>query len=269
MVQRMANDEEDSSQFDPDDYEPDLPIPYDPTKLQVALRSLNYLGDDPYLSMQVTNVAIVDDFLMQVEAEAAKEQIQNDRVPIDQLVFLTAQTQMWLFAVYELLRTWRQRVSDALKLHNNGGLQLKIDHLRKGDGLAEFGSQIRARQLEAVRDDPMLVEKLRSDQRRVHVIFGTIEALRVSIAKHEVAGMRNSIAHMPGYARLDLMTGSLKYELSMGPVIYDYVSRRGIADGIRAIPDGDAPTAENIASYEEAMKTMRAGPPDFPPSQEF
>ncbi|HRJ97947.1 MAG TPA: hypothetical protein PLL78_14825 [Fimbriimonadaceae bacterium] len=29
----------------------ELPQPYDPAKLQVALRSLCLLGDDPYLSM--------------------------------------------------------------------------------------------------------------------------------------------------------------------------------------------------------------------------
>ena len=265
----MQGEEEYAEDLDLSSGDDELPKPYDPAKLQVALRSLCFLGDDPYLSMQVTNVAIVDDFLVQVEAQAAREHIQNDRVPIDQITFLSAQTQMWLFAIYELLRTWRQRVSEALKLHENGGLQFKIDHLRQKDGPADFGSQVRARQLEAVRDDSDFVEKLRSDQRRVHVIFRTIEALRISIAKHEVAGIRNSIAFMPGYARLDLMTGSLKYELSMGTVIYDYVSRRGIADGIRAIPDGDAPTAEDIDSYEEWIKALRTSPPEFPSTEDF
>jgi hypothetical protein len=265
----MEGEDKYAADFELGNGDNEMPQSYNPAKLQLALRSLSLLGDDPYLSMQVTNVAIVDDFLVQVEAQAAREHIKNDRVPIDQLTFLSAQTQMWLFAMYELLRTWRQRVSEALKLEENGGLQLKIDYLRQKDGPADFGSQVRARQLEVVRDDPAFVEKLRSDERRVHVIFRTIEALRVSIAKHEVAGIRNSIAFMPGYARLDLMTGSLRYELSMGTVIYDYVSRRGIADSIRAVLDRDAPTAEEIESYEEWLRSLRTSPPDLPTTAGF
>ena len=252
-----------------ENYEPETPPSYDPAKLGVALRALTFLGDDPYLSVQVTNVAIVDDFLVQLETEALRAQIRDDRTPMDHLVFLSAQTQMWIFAIYELLRTWRQRATDALKLLETGGLEPKIDHLKSKTGPADFGSQVRAKQLEMLRDDPLAAGKLREDLRRVHMPFRTIEALRVSIAKHENAKQPNSIAYMPGYARLDYLTGSLKYELGTGAVIYDYVTRREMADSVRAILDGGVPSQEEIDRYEQAMKEIRNAPPVFPQEGDF
>ena len=40
-------------------------------------------------------------------------------------------------------------------------------------------------------------------------LFGAVEALRVTLAKHEVPKSRRMMAEAPGYARMDLFTGSL------------------------------------------------------------
>jgi hypothetical protein len=40
-----------------------------PSTLRQALCKLNFLGDDPFLRMQAFNLAIVDQFLMELESQ--------------------------------------------------------------------------------------------------------------------------------------------------------------------------------------------------------
>jgi hypothetical protein len=44
-------------------------------------------------------------------------------------MLLNALSQQWLFALYELLRIWRERAKDVVKWHVNGGLELKAEAL--------------------------------------------------------------------------------------------------------------------------------------------
>src|SRR5258706_2878011 len=86
------------------------------TTIRDALSSLP-LFDDIYLKMQATNLDVVDDFLEQQEHQLLEELFEQERTPIPITVFVTALSQMWGFAVYELMRTWRQRVRDSLPSH--------------------------------------------------------------------------------------------------------------------------------------------------------
>src|SRR5690606_7998002 len=152
------------------------------------------------------------------------------------LAFLSAISQMWIFAAYELLRTWRQCADDIVKWADNGGLQTKLDQLRKPAPFAHFGKEMRARQIEQVMADPVLIQKVREHQKRVYLPFVQLESLRVSIAKHEVSGRKKSVALMPTYGRINRWCGSLDFELSHGAVVLGTLSRRDVADAIRAIP---------------------------------
>jgi len=95
-----------------DDYEEDAPR-YGPASsvqsgsLREALCGLSLLGDDPFLSGQAFNLAIVDEWLTQIEEELMRQLFREDRTPMPEAVFVSAQSQMWIFATYELLRTWR------------------------------------------------------------------------------------------------------------------------------------------------------------------
>src|SRR5574337_1181491 len=86
-----------------------------PKKLALAevLQSLP-LFDDLYLRMQATNLQIVDGFLEEQELALLKEYLQLERTPIPFLMFVSALSQLWVFGVYELLRTWRHRVQSVL-----------------------------------------------------------------------------------------------------------------------------------------------------------
>lgn len=145
-----------------------------------------------------------------------KAYADDDRTPVADSMFLSAQSQMWIFAAYELLRTWRARAKATLKLHENGGLDLKIAALRDTPGFRHIGAEMRADQFARFRDDASLVQQLREHLRRSHIPFRRMEALRVSLAKHEVAGRPDALPFAPGYARIDHFSRTMRYEI-FGP----------------------------------------------------
>lgn len=256
---------------DSDDYEergnaePEYrdPAGIDSSELRTALSSLYLLGDDPYLRIQAFNLSIVDQFIMQLEYEALGKLGEEQRTPMPEAVFLSAQSQMWIFAAYELLRTWRERAKDVLKLHANGGLQLKIDALEQELGFVHIGREIRAAQLRKVLDTPELLDQIATDLRLTHMSFARLEYIRVALAKHEVGGNKRAIAYMPGYGRINRWCGSLDYEIEIRGGVLGAISRRDIADDLRAISNREnPPTDDDLRSFDAFMK----GPPSNPPS---
>lgn len=77
------------------------------SELRQALTGLPLLGDDMFLRMQAFNLTIVDQFLMQLESEVLQKLVQEERTPVPEAALLSALSQMWVFAAYELMRTWR------------------------------------------------------------------------------------------------------------------------------------------------------------------
>ena len=99
---------------DPGEDPSDEPEYRDPSEVQQsevnnALTSLSLFGNDPYLPMQAFNLSIVDQFIMGLEYEVLEKLVQEERTPLAEAVFLPAQSQMWIFAIYGVLRTWRER----------------------------------------------------------------------------------------------------------------------------------------------------------------
>lgn len=225
----------------------------EPRELVAGLMSLVLLSDDLAMVSQAYNVGTVDKFIMSLEMDFLRSRFVEDR-PREMLgggLFLSAQTEMWIFAAYELLRSWRERAKLALKLHENGGLDAKISHLaRKPDW--DYASLMVARQLTQVRDDPSLVGKIKDDLRRSHVPFHLIEWVRVQLAKHQEPG--NSKSFIRSHPMMDRDTGSLNYQLTQGPLILDTLSRRDLADALRNLNDSEVPTEETIASFDAFRK---------------
>ena len=256
----------DSSKPAPRDEEPDVEIEtddgpeYRPTEeidmwqLPQSLGRLAMFDGDPYLNMQATNLGMIDRWLIDMETSVQRELISEERTPTSTM-FLSALTQMWLFAMYELMRTWRQRAKEVLKLVENSGVELKIKALEEELGYQHLGRELRAMQLREVQENPELAVKVERDLRRTHIIFAQLEFLRIALAKHEVRGRPNMIAIGPGYARIDNWTGSLTYELSNGRDIMGYISRREISDAIRAIDhDGEPQSSKELEEFDRFMK---------------
>lgn len=254
--------EEQTQHDDPDceDY-PDtepcyaLPEAIEPGALLMALAQLHLLGSDPYMGMQAHNLDLVDQFLMDLEYRVLREWFESERTP-PEAHFLGAQSQMWIFAAYELLRTWRQRAREIVKWGTSGGLQQKLEALKQiDDGYKHYGREVRIAQLEEVIRAPAIIEVLQGQLRITHVPFTRLEHIRVAMAKHEVSGRAKSVALMPGYGRLNMHCGSLDYELENGRYIIGTISRRDIADEIRALDvTATPPTQEQLNEFDAFME---------------
>lgn len=236
-------------------YEEDTPRSHDeiePDELVSALSSLTLLRDDLALSSQAFNIAAVDQFLMRLEMDFLRSRWDED-TPRDptRTIFLGAQTEMWIFAAYELMRSWMERAKLAIKLAENGGLEAKISHLL-GRPSWDYGSQMVSRQLARVRDEPGLIERLRGDLLRAHMPFHLLSWVRVQLAKHQEPG--NDKSFVRSHPMMDRWTGSLNYELTRGPVIAMKMSRRDLADSLRGLNDPTVPPPEAIASFDEFRK---------------
>lgn len=68
------------------------------------------LMEDVFLSMQARNLLLVDAYLRDLEQGFAAEWAQGERLPLPSAMLVSAMAQMWVFAAYEMLRTWRQWV---------------------------------------------------------------------------------------------------------------------------------------------------------------
>lgn len=205
--------------------------------------------------MQAFNLGVVDQFITTLEYQVLEKLSIEEQTPVPEASFLSAQSQMWIFAAYELMRTWRQRVRDMIKWYENGGLTAKLAQLEKDDGYRHFGRQIRATQIKTILSNPGLVDALRRDMKRTHIPFRRLEAIRISLAKHEVSKKSGSVALYPGYGRINSWCGSLDYDLENGQYSMGTINRRDIADEIRALAANDSvPSDDDIASFDEFMR---------------
>jgi hypothetical protein len=217
------------------------------TLLRGVLRELPLLGEDVYLTMQATNLGMVDDFLMGLEASVLSEYGELDRTPLESAAFLSAVSQLWIFGVYELLRTWRQRVRDALQLDSElralapGERQEPTPSAPAQIAGASPGFDRRQamseKTIQRVASDPTYIESIRAASDKTESLFRRIEALRVHLAKHEVPKVRGSVAFAPGYGRIDMETGSIYYQFEVRPPQVDVLSRRAIADACRGFAE--------------------------------
>lgn len=183
------------------------------------------LFDDLFLSMQGQNIMLVDFQLRDFERDLLRELIEIERTPFPATLFVSALSQMWIFAVYELLRTWRQRIKD---LKRNA---LKPPAPRTGH--SRLAGLYYNDQLDKLRKEPKYGKELDRAFNRLEPLFRRIEALRMNLAKHEVPKTQGVPAVAPGYGRIDGLDGSISWQIDLGDNAVDIVSRRDIADELR------------------------------------
>jgi hypothetical protein len=93
-----------------------------------------------FLHMQLINIELVDRYLEQLEADLLNEYDQRESTPLPQAMFVSAISQMWIFAFYELLRTWKQWVENLFNMGNNLMLWIKV---RKGSKNVNYTFRIK------------------------------------------------------------------------------------------------------------------------------
>jgi hypothetical protein len=185
------------------------------------------LFDDLFLSMQGQNIMWVDFYLRDLERDLLRELVEIERTPFPATLIVSALSQMWIFAVYELLRTWRQRIKD---------LKRDAQKLRAPTtARSRLSGLYYDRQLANLRKKPKYGNELDQALDHMEPIFRRIEALRMNLAKHEVPKMHGTPAMAPGYGRIDGMDGSISWQIDLGNNSVDLVSRRSLADQLRRL----------------------------------
>jgi hypothetical protein len=203
------------------------------------------LFDDLFLRMQAFNLGLVDEYLSELESKLTMELIDTERTP-SSTIFVAALAQLWVFGVYEILRTWRHRSNSILAFaakvksstlaerrrlieDKKRELQSSVGHLSADMRWAHYQKAVR---------DQRFRKRLARFVDRFEFTFRRIEALRVALAKHEMpddAGGRGIPAMNPGYARIDTVSASIQWQTSLretpsGHMEVDVLTRKGIAE---------------------------------------
>ena len=212
--------------------------------LMDALLSLPLFEENIFLKMQAQNIAMVDDYLCELEKDLLRESIETDKTPIPSALFLGALSQMWIFAVYELLRTWRQMIREIVEIagksfaSDSGNQRMrsikkkKIKRPKISEEVIEGYYNIPFRKFAS---NPKMIEILLEAKAAIDPVFRRIVELRIMLAKHEVAGAQGVRANAPGYSRIDMMTGSLYWMVDKKDGTSETISRRSLSDGFRQV----------------------------------
>lgn len=216
----------------------------DAASLSETLRSLPLL-DDLFLATQALNIELVDDHIEDLETALLREYIETERTPTATALFVSALSQMWVFAVYELLRTWRQRAQEIIEwsqtLRPLEGREREEALMRKRAEVERRAAEARDAdtrwQLFERASDEAFINDLRTALNRAELTFRRIEAARVTLAKHEIPKSKRAYAAAAGYGRIDATTGSIQWSIELGRNETELVSRRDLADDLRGLAD--------------------------------
>jgi len=212
-------------------------------RIRDALEALPVL-DDLYLRMQAMNIDLVDAYLPGMESDLLKEYMEIERTPIEMALLVSALSQLWIFGLYELLRTWRQRALDVARF---GEALNAVNQSEKEQIIAKQKAKIKAavtldgfdtvywQPYEKAARDEKFVESIHSAVDQSEGLFRRIEALRISLAKHELPKDKGSFAMAPGYGRIDMTDGSIYWQVVLQGNEVDLVSRQSIARNCRAL----------------------------------
>jgi hypothetical protein len=194
--------------------------------------------------MQAMNIDLIDAYLSDLEQQLLREYIEIEKTPVDTALFVSALSQLWIFGLYELLRTWRQRAADVIKFAeeikplNLANRKNRITDKRRQikKAVALNGSDIFYwKPYEKAAKSVRYFEAICNAIDRSELLFRRIEALRMSLAKHEIPKSKGSFALAPGYGRIDMSDGSIYWQVVLQDNQIDLVSRRAIADDCRAL----------------------------------
>jgi hypothetical protein len=192
------------------------------------------LFDDMYLNMQGMNIGVIDSVITTSEYELLREYFRIERTPFEDAIVVSAISQMWIFSLYELLRTWRNRIHKLKRWQENGGLNLFIDKCQESeDKEMNLPKMILMQHAERMRDDTSFGLLLDKHKAELDGVFHLTESIRINLAKHEAPGKKNLIPPAPGYGRINMICGAMDYEILHADETYSIANRRDLADLLR------------------------------------
>lgn len=218
-----------------------------------ALSTLSFFSSSLDLINQATNLSIIDEYITGLEYEYLRSRFADTHTTY-QAAFLSAQSQMWIFSAYEVMRTWQAKIKDYIKASDTGGLNCKLKELQKPLSYENPTIQRKITELSILIQKPEVITKLRHDLKRTQMLFTRMELVRVQLAKHEFRGKPKASTVLPTVGHMNKWCGSLDFQINRGQSIICNISRRDIADDIRVIPYLVPPTDEELSSFESAMR---------------
>ncbi len=238
VFERLGSDELGDGAGDGDEEEEPLP------RIDEVLKALPLIQQDLYLGMQAMNLTIVDSIIEEMESDLLSEYIRIERTPVMSVMMVSALSQLWIFGVYELLRTWRQRLRDVLKFADgvasldgavrDAKIADKESKLKEGVDRLSYIPHADAYRKAALDGDYR--ESLRTALYKSEIPFRRIESLRLHLAKHEMPKRHGIYGAGAGYSRID-HDGSIQYHVPLGDNELDLISRSQIARDIRQLAD--------------------------------
>lgn len=179
------------------------------------------LCDDVWLGMQAQHIAAVEiGIIRPLELHTARK-IFNEEGYADVMMALNGVSQMWLFALYEFLRTWRQRAMQLLQLADQYAktkpakqkafLSKTLADAKGKEKHIFSGGSFYSHHISRIADTDFAAS-IKAYYDKTDGWFGFIEELRMNLAKHEVPKKRGMVTEMPGYARMGLVKGSLYWQ---------------------------------------------------------
>lgn len=197
-------------------------------------RFLPFYRDDLFLGMQAMNIGIIDPNITQYEYILLETYIEKEKTPSFEAMTVGAFSQMWIFALYEVLRLWRDRRYEFSKLFKNGGIELKLKKLSTDDEM-NITLLDRRKQLEKYGEDQSFRNEIEYCWEQLEPVYRMVELFRMNMAKHAAPGKSNAIPMAPGYGRINMLCGALDYELIIDRNSYELLNRRDVADNLRNV----------------------------------
>lgn len=159
---------------------------------------------------------------------------------------VSAWSQMWVFAFYELFRTWRQKAREVRDYA--ASLQSSSDPAKTAsDFRASFEKSTAVSRTAEVFEWPLFEEAERAPEATVGLIaraleivdplYRRLEAVRMTLAKHEVPKARGVRASAPGYGRIDLSSGSINWMIDYKDGSSEIISRRDLAEEFESLAE--------------------------------
>lgn len=227
----MATDDKQIHEPDDDPY-PSMDA-IDFGKIYEVFRSLALFQDDTFLSMQGMNIGMTDYSLTASEIDLLRELREIDGTP-QSAYLVSAFSQMWIFALYEVLRTWRQRIDELIKRQKAGTLDKFIASITVSAG-PNPAAQIRRNQAQRLLTDATFATLMLEHRAKMDGVFAMSEAIRMNLAKHEMPKSKNEFPRAPGYGRINRLCGALDYEVEQTGGRNSILNRRDIAEAIRRL----------------------------------
>lgn len=201
--------------------------------ITMGMKGLPFFEDDVYLGMQAMNVGVSDSVITRYEYALLREYFETERTPGETAMAVSSLSQMWVYGLYEVLRLWRDRKYQFVKLYKNGGIDLKIQDMPDDDPL-NLTIETRKEQLKRYKDDSVYRGAIEAAWVRLEGVYCMVELYRINLAKHCAPGKDGIIPSAPGYGRINNWCGAMDYELIEKDGSYTVMNRRDIADALRA-----------------------------------